>query len=113
LRRATAAKPVMNMMRMAGSTATARQFDAVHLRHHDIRQQQIKAPLGQYRQGLVALTHGKHFMTRPFQGAAQEMPHGIIVFRQQDLRHFPTSIPMLPATGDMPLTGAATDFSVR
>jgi len=41
------------------------------------------------------------------------MPHEIIVFRQQDLRHFPTPIPMRPAMGDMPLTGAATDFYVR
>ena len=76
--KATAAKPVMNMTRIA---------DPVHFRHDDVGQQQIVAARLEQWHGLGATADGLDFITDADQGALKIFAHGRVVFGQQDTDH--------------------------
>ncbi len=69
----------------------ARQLDAVEPGHDHIGEQQVEGHLGELGQRVQAVTDRHHLVTGPAQGLGQELAHGVVVFRQQDLRHQPMS----------------------
>ena len=65
----------------------AREFDAVHFRHHDIGQQELVGFFPQPLIGRQAVIVGGHVKTGILQRLDQEAAHIGIVFSQQDFRH--------------------------
>ena len=65
----------------------ARQFDAVHLGHDDVGQEQVEAGLLDFLEGAQALAEAGHVVAGLLQRLHQEVPHVVVVFRKQDLRH--------------------------
>ncbi len=62
-------------------------LDAVHAGHDDVGEQQVPVALIQGRDRLLPVGAGGDVIARPFQGARQESPQGIVVFGQEDARH--------------------------
>ena len=87
---ATAANPVMNMIFMPGIEfgRTARKFDAVHFRHHNISQQKLEAFRLDALIRAHALAVGHHFVARVLKCLNKKTTHILIVFGKQNLCHW-------------------------
>ena len=66
------------------------QLDTVHFGHHDIGQQQIEPLFTDQRQRRRSAINGNHLIARALQRPAKIVPHGIIIFGQQDADHHRT-----------------------
>ena len=65
----------------------AREFDAVHLRHDDIGEQQLERLLAQTLIGGKAVVVGHDLVAGVLQRLDQEPAHVDVVFRKQDFGH--------------------------
>ena len=64
-----------------------RQLNAIHLRHHNISEQQIKGCLLDFLKGAGAFAKGSHMVASLLQRLHEETAHVVIVFCQNDLCH--------------------------
>ena len=80
----------MNMIFSAGIEfcGTARQFDAIHLGHDDIGQQQVEGLLLDFFEGAGTFAKGRHSMASLFQRIHQKASQVFVVFCQNDACHF-------------------------
>ena len=62
-----------------------RQFDPVHLRHHDIGEKQFERLLAKPVVGRKPVVERRHVVARVLQRLAEEAAHVVVVFREQDL----------------------------
>jgi hypothetical protein len=85
----------------------ARELDAVHLRHHDVGEQELERLLAQPLIGREPVVVGDDVVAGGLQRLHQEAPHVGIIFCQKDLRGHATSRPNLSAEG--PGNGAGPD----
>ena len=67
--------------------AALRQFDPVHLRHDDIRQQQIEMLRFQQRHGLGSPVNRNHLVPRIVQRPRQIGAQGFFVFGKENADH--------------------------
>ncbi len=63
------------------------QFDAVQAWHDDVRDQQIRARVVQFRVGLQAVGGDGHAMARLFEAALEKSAQDLIVLGKHDTRH--------------------------